>query len=84
MTPTKTISTWRDLLAIDPELRDVDRLIEFYRGKVNYRNCWQIYERMKSQVCRRVGWFASHAIADLQTPEAYTIAIQHVCDELGI
>jgi hypothetical protein len=83
-TQTKTLSTWRDLLAIDPNLRDVDRQIEFYRGKINGRNQWQIYERMKSQIWRRVGWFADHAPEELRTPEAYEIALMHICDELGI
>jgi hypothetical protein len=83
-THTQTHKTWRDLLAIDPTLGDIDRQIAFYRGRVNSGNQWQIYERMKSQVWRRVGWDAKHAPPELQTSEAYTVAIEHVCDELGI
>jgi hypothetical protein len=84
MNQTKTISTWADLLAIEPSLRAIDQQIAFYRGKVNDRNGWRIYERMKSQVCRRVGWGADHAPEELRTSDAYVIAIQHICDELGI
>jgi hypothetical protein len=83
-TKTKTLSTWLDLLAIDPTLRDIDRQIDFYRGKINDRNQWTIYERMKSQIWRRVGWFADHAPDELRTCEAYEIALHHFCDELGI
>lgn len=83
-TKTKTISTWADLLAIDPTLREVDRQIAFWRDRITSRNQWQIYERMKVQVSRRVGWEADHAPDELRTHTAYEIAIQHICDELGI
>ncbi len=83
-TKARTISTWRDLLAIDPTLREIDRQIAYYRGKITGRNQWTIYERMKSQIWRRVGWFADHAPDELRTSEAYEIANRHICDELGI
>lgn len=83
-TETRTLSTWQDLLEIDPTLAEVDQQIAMYRGRINERNRWRVYERMKGQIWRRVGWFASHAPAELQTPEAYEIALMHFCDELGI
>lgn len=83
-TNTKPLKTWRDLLDIDPTLRDVDRQIAFWRDRITTRNQWQVYERMKAQVIRRVGWEADHAPEELQTSTAYEIAIQHICDELGI
>ena len=83
-TKTKPLSTWQDLLAIDATLRDIDRQLAFWRDRITSRNQWQVYERMKAQVSRRVGFDARHAPEELQTTTAYEIAIGHICDELGI
>lgn len=76
--------TWADLLAIDETLGDVDAQIEFYRTRINDGNRWRVYERMKTSIWERVGWFATNADPSLQTSDAYMIAIHHICDTLRI
>lgn len=85
MNATKTNpATWSDLLELDPQLRGIDRVLADYRQRIRAGNQWIFYSRAKALVSRYVGWGATHARPELQTSEAYMIAIDHICDVLGI
>jgi hypothetical protein len=81
---TKTIATWRDLLDLDPSLREIDQMLRSFKPVIRASNQWELYERVKAQLTRRVGWQADHARPELQTADAYEIGIQHITDELGV
>lgn len=81
---TKTLTTWADLLALDPALRDIDVMMANFKPIIRAGNQWELYERVKAQLTRRVGWRADHAPPELQTSEAFDIGIDHITDVLGI
>jgi len=76
--------SWADLLAIDPSLEDIDRLVDSRREEVRIGNQWLIYDEVKCQLRQRLGWEAECSSPELQTSEAYEIGIQHVCERLGV
>lgn len=85
MSATATLpASWQDLLALDPDLEEIDELLDRYLGQITNDNCWQLYDRAKAQLRRRVGWDARHAVPELQTTDAYLIGMLHVCHVLGI
>ena len=85
MSATATLpATWQDLLALDPDLEEIDELLDRWHGRVTNDNCWSLFDQAKAQLRRRVGWDAKHALPELQSSDAYMIGMFHICQILGI
>ena len=81
---TTTLETWADLLALDPQLAGLDRVLADYKQRIKASNQWKLYRNAKGLLSRYVGWDAEHAPPELATSRAYEIGSKHICDELGI
>ncbi|WP_182865021.1 hypothetical protein [Stieleria mannarensis] len=77
--PAPIPATWDAMTKAEPRLLALEKRARSYRGD---RDIWDRYSLVKASLSRLVGWESYRR--DLSDTEHYRVALDRICDALGV